>query len=253
MDIRQHILISNDDGYDAKGIQLLKSYLKKTKKYEVYLVAPFENQSGASHSLSIEKPLEVKRVQEKEWFVKGTPTDCVLLSHYSLLKNIDLVLSGINYTPNMGEDVIYSGTVAAAMEASLLGYSAIALSAVSIDNLSYKVEIFIKNLVKLILNKECSFKHTLLNVNFPRGEIKGIKITRLGKRIYKDVVEYIPAGNRNFYILKGEPSFEKETDTDFDAVYNGYISITPLRLDLTNTEDMNDLKKTFKRLKEVLI
>ncbi len=242
----KRILVTNDDGIDAPGILLLHKAVEELG--DVFVVAPAEEQSGASHSLTIRKPVRVDEIKKNWYKVYGTPTDCVLFAHHEIMRrNIDIVLSGINYAPNMGEDVMYSGTVAAAIEGKLLGYPSIALSALNIEKIDVKFYGFLKKLVKAILEGKIKNMVPLLNINIPEGKIKGIRVTFLGKRIYKDIVEKtIDKKGKAKYILSGELSHVSIEGSDFNAVYNGYISITPLSINLTAVNEIEKWKRFIK-------
>jgi 5'-nucleotidase len=181
--------------------------------------------------------------------VHGTPTDCVLVSHHGILKrSIDLVLSGINDSPNLGDDVLYSGTVAAAIEGTMLGMPSVAISYLKTgENRAVAIRL-LRQLVPLLLDSVLPRK-TLLNVNVPAGEVKGVKVTRLGKRIYKDMAikGTLPDGGIS-WTIDGELAFEESEGTDFEAVHSGYISVTPLHLDMTHHTEIERLHRAFEGL-----
>ncbi len=236
------ILLTNDDGYDALGFQSLYKALKS--KFDVYAVAPRFQQSGASHSLTLRKPIRVEKLKEKFFTIYGTPTDCVLLAYHDLIqKQIDLVVAGINHGPNMGSDVFYSGTVAAALQGASLGIKSIAVSmrAREYNNFKHAVR-YTQKLIKRVLDSK--IPGLILNVNVPEGKIKNEKITRMGKRIYKDkVIRDSEKKDVMYSVIDGTLSYTIESDTDFKAVEEGYVSITPLKLDLTDYEGMKRLKE----------
>ncbi len=227
------ILITNDDGYKAKGLLSLHSILKKT--YHVFVCAPRTEQSGASHSLTLRKPIKVAEIKPQFFIIDGTPTDCVLLAHHHLIKEpIDLLISGINHGPNMGDDVFYSGTVAAAIQGALLGMPSLAVSLASdvarnFGSASQWLRGFLKKNFSRLEKRE------ILNINIPSGKIKKAAITRLGKRIYLDeVIKKSGRRGDTFCVINGTLSFSIEEGTDFKAIDAGLVSITPLNLDLTN-------------------
>lgn len=236
------ILLTNDDGYDASGFQAVYNGLKDD--FNVFISAPRYEQSGASHSLTLRRPIKVERLRDKFFIIDGTPTDCVLLAYHDLIKEkIDLVVSGINHGPNMGSDVFYSGTVAAALQAATLGIKSMAISIAGeeFDNFDYAVK-YAKQLIERVLVTDA--KSLILNVNIPSGKIKGEKITKMGKRIYQDKVIRDSEKNGVMYsVIDGVLSYKLDTDTDFEAVEEGYVSITPLKLDLTDFENMKELQK----------
>jgi len=234
------ILLTNDDGYDAAGLQALYKSLKKD--YTVMVVAPSTQQSGASHSLTLRKPIRVEKLHENFYIVGGTPTDCVLLAYHDLIgTKIDLIVSGINHGPNMGSDVFYSGTVAAALQGASMGIKSLAISiAVDADCEFDNAVKYSRDLIARVLASDRS--DIILNVNLPSGKIKGEKITRMGKRIYKDkVIRDREKKNVIYSIIDGVLSYRADNDTDFKAIDKQYVSITPLKLDLTDYDIMENL------------
>lgn len=241
------ILLTNDDGIKADGLKVLESAVKDLG--DVYVVAPTQNRSAASHSFTLRQPIRICQIKENWYAVDGTPTDCVLIAHHGLFKKaISLVISGINNGPNMGDDVLYSGTVAAAIEGTILGIPSIAVSYRK-DGVNSDIAVKLINQLAKYLLKHGLPKKTLLNINIPAVEVKGLKITRMGKRIYKDMAikNDHPSGEVS-YMIDGELSWEIEKGTDFEAVENGYISITPLHLDMTNYREITTFRKKFSRL-----
>ncbi len=241
------ILLTNDDGIEAPGIKELYNGLKNLGR--LYVVAPAVDQSASSHSFSLRKPIRVWQKKPRWFAVYGTPTDCLLISHHGILKrSIDLVISGINNSPNLGDDVLYSGTVAAAIEGAILGMPSVAISYLETGK-NEKIAIrLLRSLVRLLLDGFLP-KKTLLNINIPAGEIKGIKVTRLGRRIYQDmaVKKALPDGGVS-YTIDGKMSFAETRGSDFEAVYSGYISITPLYLDMTHHRELARLEKALVNL-----
>jgi 5'-nucleotidase len=234
-----HLLISNDDGIFARGIGVLADVCRAIG--EVSVVAPDREQSGASHSLTLQRPLRPFRRPDGSYQIDGTPTDCVLLALGALLdRKPDFVLSGINHGPNMGEDVLYSGTVAAAMEGLSAGIPGIALSfAGSEIELLETHRPWLDRLVRDIVTVESFPEDTLLNINLPPvpgDEIRGIRVTTLGNRVYAGSLLRTndPWGREVFWIGGGQISWTGREDSDFMAIRNGYISVTPLHVDLTN-------------------
>jgi 5'-nucleotidase len=233
------VLVSNDDGVDAPGIRVLANRLSVVG--EVTVVAPDRDRSGASNSLTLDQPIRVTRLEDGRYRVAGTPTDCVHLALAGLLDHEpDIVVSGINNSGNLGDDVIYSGTVSAAMEGRFLGFPAIAISLASIDHKGIHFE-SAAEAVLLLMRKlliDPLPADTILNVNVPDRpwrEINGLAVTRLGRRHRSApcVAQTDPRGRPIYWI--GPPG-EAEDDgpgTDFHAVREGYISITPIQVDLT--------------------
>jgi 5'-nucleotidase len=233
-----HILISNDDGYNAPGLEALVASLKQLA--DVSVVAPEVNHSGASNSLTLSRPLMVREASNGFFFVNGTPSDCVHVALTGLLgKKPDLVVSGINNGANMGDDTLYSGTVAAATEAYLFGIPAIAFSLVGRGwaHLDSAVQSATQIVARQISHPIPA--PVLLNVNFPSlaaGEVKGLRVTRLGKRHPSQPVVKAsnPSGEVVYWIGPAGDAQDASEGTDFGAVAEGFISVTPLSLDLTN-------------------
>ena len=234
------ILLTNDDGYDARGFQTLYQGIKKD--FTVFAVAPRNQQSGASHSLTLRRPIRVEKMNDHFYTIDGTPTDCVLLAYHDLIKQpIDLVIAGINHGPNMGSDVFYSGTVAAALQGANLGIPslAVSLSGKEYNDFSRAAE-YARDLIDRVLTFKD--KNVILNVNIPEGKVKGEKVTKLGKRIYRDkVIRNNEKENVMYSVIDGTLSYKITADTDFKAVDEHYVSITPLILDLTHYQVMQDL------------
>ncbi len=242
-----HILLSNDDGILAKGLSVLEQACGPLG--DLTVVAPDREQSATSHSLTLHHPLRPVRLGERRWQVDGTPTDCVMLACEALLdERPDYVISGINHGPNMGEDVLYSGTVAAAMEGLALGIPAIALSfAGSVLRADAMLETQvdkIRDLLKHLIALPAFPRDTLLNVNLPAvtgDQIKGVRLTRLGRRVFSDSISRMkdPWGREILWIGGGSVEWSGPEDSDFRAVHDGYISVTPLHLDLTHRDVLN--------------
>ncbi|MEA3475333.1 MAG: 5'/3'-nucleotidase SurE [Candidatus Cloacimonadota bacterium] len=247
----KNILLTNDDGVFAEGIGELSRILEK--KYNITIVAPDRERSAASHSLTLHHPLRIVKVGKNKYAIDGTPTDCVILAINSILNNKpDLVISGINNGPNLGEDILYSGTVSAAIEAMNMGYPAIAVSLASYQKGNFAD---CSAIVDLLLNKDLKSilsPKTILNVNIPPlsiNEIKGIKLTKLGHRIYSDFIEERtdPRGKQYFWIGGQIPEWSEDGETDFDAIKAGYVSITPVNIDMTNYSYFPKIENWIKR------
>jgi 5'-nucleotidase len=233
------ILVSNDDGILARGLALLADVCRTVG--EVTVVAPDREQSGTSHSLTLTRPLRPVRRPDGAYQVDGTPTDCVLLALGTLLaERPEYVFSGINHGPNMGEDVLYSGTVAAAMEGLSLGIPGVAISFAGGDlDLLETHRAWLERLIAGIVRVKDFPPETLLNVNLPPvpgDEIHGIKVTTLGSRAFSESLMETrdPWGRRMYWIGGGQISWSGSEDSDFIAVRDGFISVTPLHVDLTN-------------------
>ncbi|MBP6772261.1 MAG: 5'/3'-nucleotidase SurE [Gemmatimonadaceae bacterium] len=236
------ILLSNDDGILAKGLSVLERACEPLG--ELYVVAPDREQSATSHSLTLHHPLRPVQLGERRWQVDGTPTDCVMLACEALLDvRPDFVISGINHGPNMGEDVLYSGTVAAAMEGLALGIPSIAVSfagsVLRADALLETQVDVLRALLKRLITLPVFPADTLLNVNLPAvtaDQVRGSRLTRLGRRVFSDSISRMkdPWGRDILWIGGGSVEWSGPDDSDFRAVHDGYISVTPLHLDLTH-------------------
>ncbi len=234
-----HILVVNDDGILSPGIQVLAEACQTVA--HVTVVAPDREQSAQSHALTLTRPLRPVARPDGSWQVDGTPTDCVLLALEALMpEQPAFVFSGINHGPNMGEDVLYSGTVSAAMEAVVLGIPGVAISfAGRREDLLPGYAPILAKLVRRITTLGEYPRNTLLNINLPEipaDEVKGIKVARLGSRVFEGSVarQKDPWGREVFWIGGGTITWSGDADTDHAAVAAGYIAVTPLQLDLTN-------------------
>lgn len=241
------ILLSNDDGYLAPGLKILADCLANLG--ELSVVAPDRNRSAASNSLTLTRPLNIQKAENGFYKVDGTPTDCVHLAITGILKSEpDIVISGPNDGPNMGDDVLYSGTVAAATEGRFLGLPAIAVSMASFDPQHFDTACWaIEKLIAKLQDQPLK-EDTILNVNVPDlpvAEIKGFQCTRLGNRHKSSgVVEQInPRGESVYWV--GPPGAEQDAGegTDFYAVKQGFISVTPLQIDLTRYDSLQNLNQ----------
>lgn len=235
------ILITNDDGIFSEGLKLLAEALADLG--QVIVVAPDREQSASSHSLTLNRPLRIQKVREHWFAVDGTPTDCVNLAVQGLLKEDppDLVVSGINFGLNMGDDVTYSGTVSAAFEASLNNLPGIAFSQQVDEGFSFEQSARVARELLDALLRESLPSDLLLNVNLPAEAPKGVRWTRLGKRFYEQtVVEKTDPKGRKYYWIAGRPQWQREEGTDHDALESGYVTITPLHLDLTDYRGLEE-------------
>jgi 5'-nucleotidase len=241
------ILVSNDDGYFAHGITLLAEALRKLG--EVTVVAPERDRSGASNSLTLDRPLTVRQAPNGYYSVNGTPTDCVHIAVTGLLDfTPDVVVSGINLGANMGDDTIYSGTVAAAVEGYLLGIPSLALSLTSKTGERFDSGIAVALQMVERLRRAPFGEPVLLNVNIPDlapDELRGIEVTRLGKRHKAEPVVKIqtPRGESAYWIGPAGGAADAGPGTDFHAVENRRVSVTPLRMDLTHAGQLARAKE----------
>lgn len=234
---RVRILITNDDGYHSEGIIALENALSEIG--DVYVVAPASEMSGASHSLTLARPLRIRQIDARHWTVDGTPTDCVTLALNQILSAEErphICVSGINHGANLGDDATYSGTVAGAMEATILGVSGLAFSLVANRNHDFTESAKIaKEITEMALQEGLPPK-TLLNINVPKGIPIGIKVTKQGfKDAHPVISEHIdPRGKPYYWIGEVRQGFHAEGGTDFEAIDEGFVSVTPMRSDLTN-------------------
>ena len=242
------ILITNDDGIRAEGLNALERSLSGLGR--VVTVAPENEQSATSHAITLDRPLRIKEYSEDRFSVTGTPTDCVLLAVHRILDaRPDLVVSGINHGPNMGEDVTYSGTVAAAIEGNILDIDSIAISITSWNPDSFEAASRISRyLASRMLERESKRERFLWNVNIPplpEKELRGLRVTKLGSRVYIDsiVKNTDPRGKDYFWIGGGEPGWNDDEKSDFSAVSGGYVSVTPLKVDMTAYKSVIELEQ----------
>ncbi|HWY25637.1 MAG TPA: 5'/3'-nucleotidase SurE [Nevskia sp.] len=244
--------MSNDDGCTAPGLRCLADHLRPHHSLEV--VAPDRNRSGASNSLTILNPLRVQKHADGTWCVDGTPTDCVHLALTGFLEQTpDMVVSGINAGANLGDDTLYSGTVAAAMEGRHLGFSAIAVSCASVSPRHYDTAARVTlRLIERLLREPLP-GNTILNVNVPDvpyEELQGIEVTRLGNRHQSEpVIEARdPRGRRIYWVGAAGAGQDSGPGTDFNAIQNNRVSITPLLVDLTRHSALEQLTAWAKQL-----
>jgi 5'-nucleotidase len=247
--IHLKILISNDDGYRAEGLQHLVGALETLA--DITVVAPERNRSGASNSLTLDAPLRVYSYGAKRYYTNGTPTDCVHLAISGLLQQEqDMVVSGINDGANLGDDVLYSGTVAAAVEGRFLGLPAIAISLVVKEQSGRHFATAARVAAELVMRLQRSplNRATILNVNvpdLPYEHLQGTQVTRLGFRHRSEEVIRAkdPKGHEIFWVGPAGAGQDAGPGTDFHAVANGYVSITPLQIDLTRHTMLDDLRE----------
>lgn len=240
------ILLSNDDGYFAPGLDALAKILRP--QAEISVVAPERDRSGASNSLTLDRPLRLRKAANGFHYVNGTPSDCVHLAMTGMLDFVpDMVASGINFGPNMGDDTVYSGTVAAATEGYLFGVPALAVSLASFRGEHFDTAARVaRELIDRLAARAFSAS-VLLNVNVPDvpyAALKGWQVTRLGRRHKAEPVvkQKTPRNETVYWIGAAGPAADAGEGTDFHAVENGYVSITPLQLDLTHSAQLQDVK-----------
>ena len=237
-----HLLLSNDDGIHATGLKLLADALSPLGKITV--VAPNRNRSASSNSLTLDRPIRAQEMQENWYSVDGTPTDCVHLAITGLIKDEpNIVVAGINAGANLGDDVIYSGTVAAAMEGRFLGLPAVAISITSFqpNYLEDAAQVSAEMIAKLASTQLPSDVIVNINIpNLPKNELKGVQATRLGNRHKAEPVirSEDPRGKPIYWVGAAGPEQDSGPGTDFHAVKNGYVSVSPMHLDLTHYNAM---------------
>ncbi|MBK7143467.1 MAG: 5'/3'-nucleotidase SurE [bacterium] len=249
---KKRILLTNDDGYASAGIRALYAVL--SRQYDVFLVAPDREQSASSHSLTLNHPLRVQRLDARRYHTDGTPTDCVMLAIHLLFKKSrpDMIVSGINHGGNMGDDITYSGTAAAAIEGAILRIPSIAVSMFGWEpgtpmvRAANFVARFLKEYEKLKIDPS-----TFLNINFPRDNGKpyrSYEFTRQGFRTYRDIVVHKtdPRG-KPYYWIGGKPQWKMIPGSDFEAIHRGVVSVTPMKLDFTDLPTLGRLSAANKR------
>lgn len=240
------ILVTNDDGIHAPGLHALADAVRTLG--DVTIIAPDREQSATSHSLTLHRPLRLNHLEPDILSVDGTPTDCVLLAVHGFLKRRPgLVISGINHGPNMGEDVSYSGTVSAAIEGTFLGIPSIAVSLNAWTPQDFApAQKIVRHLVRSLFARGIP-PRLCLNINIPAlplGEIRGLKVTRLGRRVYHDVIveKRDPRGKLYYWIGGEDVTWEDDETSDWHAVRSGLVSLTPLSLELTDYRSMVELE-----------
>jgi 5'-nucleotidase len=255
------VLLTNDDGIAAAGLQALRRALLGVPGIELAVIAPDGNRSASARSITTRRPLWVEEVDFNDGTVgyatDGTPVDCVRFARLGLVEGFeaDVIVSGINHGANMGDDITYSGTVAAALEGIVLGLPAIAVSQQSRaremdfrlgDQFDFEAGArFVARIVEELETVPLG-TGTLLNVNVPAGEPQGVEITKIGKRVYRDALRLQDedgSGRRSYRIYGDDPSFQQEDGTDLAAVAGGMIAVTPLHFDLTDVEGMDALRR----------
>jgi 5'-nucleotidase len=242
---RPAILITNDDGFGAEGLKALEESLSDLG--DVWVVAPDREQSGQGHALTLNHPLRLERRGPRHVAVQGTPTDCIYLGVNQILPGRpSLVASGINRGTNLGDDITYSGTVSAAFEATLMNVPAFAISQQSWEGrIDYeRASRFARTLSEEVLGRGLP-PDTLLNVNVPHVPARGVRVTRQGKRLYPGgVIERRDPKGRTYYWIGGAPAeWEADPESDFAALEEGFISLTPLHLDLTNHRVLEEVRR----------
>lgn len=254
-----HILLTNDDGYHASGIQTLYRTLRSQTKHDISIVAPEGQRSATGHSITLFNPLFLTEHDldgnHKGYAISGTPSDCVKIAiQGGLITKPDLLISGINQGSNLGTDIFYSGTVSAAMEGVILGVPSLAISLASYEFVDFEPSaIYLAEHLDYIVQRH---QAGLMNINFPgkpQSEWAGVKVTRLGKTIYDDVFERrVDPHGRTYYWQSGNLTQDLEVDTDLSAIRESFISITPMHSDLTDFKCLKTWKNFFETSKVLL-
>lgn len=246
MDNSTVILVTNDDGVHSPGIIALFKAMKELG--DAYIVAPDRERSAVGHSLTLHRPLKIDELREHVYMVNGTPTDAVVLGVNKVLpRKPDIIVSGINKGGNLGDDITYSGTVSAAIEGTILNIPSLAVSLYADKNYHFETAAWYASAIaEYIIERPLPYD-TLLNINVPniaRGLVKGIKLTRQGRRTYDDSIQdvFSPREEKHYWIGGGVPLWKHGTDTDINAVEDGYVSVSPIHLDLTNYRALDSLK-----------
>lgn len=250
--IRPLILVSNDDGISSEGIRVLEEAVSSLG--DVYVVAPDQERSAASHALTIHKPLRITQKDARHFALNGTPTDCINFALYVILpRKPDLIVSGINHGSNLADDVTYSGTVSAAFEGSILGTPSIAFS-LQVPEEPHRTAhfdtalIYARKIAQSHLSSPLEFS-VLLSVNIPDlppEDVRGVRVTRLGKRLINEtniIRKEDPRGRPYYWIGMGPKDYEPDESSDLHAIDHGFVSVTPLHLDLTHYPSLSRLRK----------
>ncbi len=245
-----HILLTNDDGYQAQGLRALAEALAEIAT--VSIVAPSKEQSGTAQSLTLRQPIVCNRIADREWAIEGTPADCVIVALHKLLpEKPDVVISGINHGANLGENVYYSGTVGAAREGALHHIPSVAMSLCSKkDKVKFESSVRVACATAKMILKEGLPDQVLLNVNVPEPWNGEVKFTRQSRKITRNQLTEgkDPRGRSYFWLYEQKIDQDVEPDTDYAAIFSGAASITPLHLDPTHTESLNHLSPWAKQI-----
>ena len=238
------ILVTNDDGIHGQGLHALRQALAPLGR--TIVVAPDRDNSAVSHSLTMARPLQVREIGEDAYSIDGTPTDCVILALGKILdRRPDLLVSGINAGPNLGDDISYSGTVSAALEGTVYGVPSLAVSLAGEVPFDYSLAAELAQKMAARILDHVLPHNTLINMNVPAGKnLKGIRITRQGRRLWENAIQETedPWGRKRYWIGGGTPVKDSGEDTDVRAIHDGYVSVTPIHLDLTNHSGISYLR-----------
>lgn len=242
------ILLTNDDGIQSPGLAALRDAVAGIGK--TVIVAPDRDNSAVSHSLTMSRPLRLKELDDDTFALDGTPTDCVIVGISKVLeRKPDLLISGINAGPNIGDDIAYSGTVSAAVEGTMYGIPSLAVSQAGEAPYNYSLaQTIIQRMVRKVLQTPLP-PDTLMNINIPEQQhYKGIQITRQGRRLWENAIKETldPWGRTHYWIGGGTAKIDIGVDTDVRALHEGYVSVTPIHLDLTNHAGLDLLRATWK-------
>ncbi len=242
------IMVTNDDGISSQGIKTLQEAMAALG--QTLVVAPERDNSAVSHSLTMSRPLRIRAIGDCIFTLDGTPTDCVAVGLGKLFaRKPDLLVSGINAGPNLGDDISYSGTVSAAIEGTMYGIPSMALSLAGDPPYDYSLAIQVAICLARRILADGLPANTLLNVNIPaHGACKGFAVTRQGRRLWENSIQetFDPWGRKHFWIGGGTPLGDAAEDTDVFAIHNGFVSVTPIHLDLTNHQGLKHLQRVWK-------
>ncbi len=248
------IMVTNDDGISSPGIKALQEAMACLG--QTLVVAPERDNSAVSHSLTMSRPLRIRTIDENTFTLDGTPTDCVAVGLGKLFaRKPDLLVSGINAGPNLGDDISYSGTVSAAIEGTMYSIPSMALSLAGDPPYDYSQAMQVATCLARRILADGLPANTLLNVNIPAQDtFKGFAVTRQGRRLWENSIQetFDPWGRKHYWIGGGTPLRDSAEDTDVSAIHNGFVSVTPIHLDLTNHQGLKHLQRVWKLEAETL-
>lgn len=241
------IMVTNDDGINSPGIKALQQSMRSLG--QTVIVAPERDNSAVSHSLTMSRPLRIREIEENMFTLDGTPTDCVIVGIGKLIdRKPDLLVSGINAGPNIGDDISYSGTVSAAIEGTMYGIPSMAISLAGEAPFDFALAVRVATCLARRILADGLPANTLLNVNIPEGDtFQGFAVTRQGRRLWENSIQetFDPWGRKHYWIGGGTPLRDSSEDTDVSAIHNGLVSVTPIHLDLTNHQGIKHLRNSW--------
>lgn len=241
------IMVTNDDGINSPGIKALQQAMRSLG--QTVIVAPERDNSAVSHSLTMSRPLRIREIEENMFTLDGTPTDCVVVGIGKLIdRKPDLLVSGINAGPNIGDDISYSGTVSAAIEGTMYGIPSMAISLAGEAPFDFALAVRVATCLARRILADGLPANTLLNVNIPEGDkFQGFAVTRQGRRLWENSIQetFDPWGRKHYWIGGGTPLRDSSEDTDVSAIHSGLVSVTPIHLDLTNHQGIKHLRNSW--------